>query len=73
MTTYGGMSKVKKMKTGMGLHKSFFPKSKKNKQKNKYPNSKVHYSCLDLTVKFGFDVLAAEFITTMGTKAVIDG
>ena len=29
MTTYGGMSKVKKMKTGMGLHKSFFPKSEK--------------------------------------------
>ena len=25
------MSKVKKMKTGMGLHKSFFPKSKKKK------------------------------------------
>ena len=59
------MSKVKKMKTGMGLHKSFFPKSKKKKGEHKYPNSKVHYSCLDLTMKFGFDVLAAAFITTM--------
>lgn len=39
MTTYGGMSKVKKMKTGMGLHKSFFPKSKKNKQKKKMSTS----------------------------------
>lgn len=60
------MSKVKKMKTGMGYINLSFPNQKKKKKgEHKYPNSKVHYSCLDLTVKFGFDVLAAAFITTM--------
>lgn len=58
------------MKTGMGLHKSFFPKSKKKRSTSTQIVKSIIVA--DDSVNL-VDVLAAEFITTYGTKAVIDG